>query len=280
MAIPSKGRLVEPTLSLLNYMGLRPQTADERSLVVLTNWQSLSLIRARPEDIPSIVESGSVILGITGLDYVVESGASVDVVERLGFGKGRLVVAVPSSMNIGSVEEIKDGARVATKYVNIARSYFEKMGKDVKVVRISGSAEVMPLLNVADAIVDVMSTGTTLRLHGLKPIGVVMESEAVLIKPRGYSSEFIDKFLMLLRGALASNGRKLILMNVPAESLSKVLKNIPAMEGPTVADVISGRPMKEVISVVPEDMLPDLLPMLKRAGAKDILVLSIEKVIP
>ncbi|MFP3157670.1 MAG: ATP phosphoribosyltransferase [Caldivirga sp.] len=283
MAIPSKGRLVEPVMGFLSYIGIKPQAMDDRSLVIPTNWQSLSLVRVRPEDIPSVVESGSVLMGITGLDYVIESGASVNVVERLGFGKGKIVVAAPVNSDIRSIDDVKDGVRVATKYVNIASSYFGRLGKRVKIVRISGSAEVMPMLNVADCIVDVMSTGTTLRLHGLKPIGVVMESEAVLITPRelnGDQREFVEKFLVLARGALSSNGRKLILMNVPEPSLAEVLKVLPAMEGPTVADVASGRPMKEVISVVPEDSIPDLLPLLKKAGAKDILVLSIEKVIP
>lgn len=270
-------------MSLLNYVGIKPQSMDDRALVLPTSWRSLSLIRIRPEDIPSVVESNSAIMGITGLDYVVENGASVNVVERLGFGRGRIVIAVPSGSGISSIDEIKDGFRLATKYVNITSAYFSKLGRRVRIVRISGSAEVMPLLNVADGIVDVMSTGTTLRLHGLKPIGVIMESEAVLVTPRelnGDEREFVDKFLILMRGALASNGRKLILMNVPEEDLAAVLKVLPAMEGPTVADVASGKPMKEVISVVPEESIPDLLPLLKRAGAKDILVLSIEKVIP
>ncbi len=270
-------------MGLLEYIGVRPQAMDDRSLVIPTSWRLLSLIRIRPEDIPSVVESGSAVMGITGLDYVTESGASVNVIERLGFGRGKIVVAVPYGSGVSSIDDVKDGMRLATKYVNITNSYFSKLGKRIRIVKISGSAEVMPLLNVADGIVDVMSTGTTLRLHGLKPIGVIMESEAALITPRELSDdekEFVDKFLILMRGALASNGRKLVLMNVPEEDLAAVLKVLPAMEGPTIADVASGRPMKEVISVVPEESIPDLLPLLKKAGAKDILVLSIEKVIP
>lgn len=270
-------------MGLLGRIGIKPQAIDDRSLIIPTNWPMLSLVRIRPEDIPNVVESGSVLMGLTGLDYVVESGASVEVVERLGFGRGRIVIAVPSNLSIESIDDIKDGARIATKYVNIATSYFNRLGKRVKVIKISGSAEVMPMLRVADGIVDVMSTGTTLRLHGLKPIGVIMDSEAVLITPKELSDEergFVDKVLTLVRGALSSNGRKLILMNVPEPSLPEVLRVLPAMEGPTVADVVSGKPMKEVISVVPEDSIPDLLPLLKRAGAKDILILSIEKVIP
>jgi ATP phosphoribosyltransferase len=282
MAIPSKGRLVEPTMSLLSSVGLRPQSIDEKALIIPTNWPWLNLIRIRPEDIPGITESGSVLMGITGLDYVIESGASVDVIERLGFGKGKLIIAFPSASGINDVDDIKDGVRIATKYVNITARYFEELGKRVRIIKITGSAEVMPMLGVADGIVDVMSTGTTLRLHGLKPVGVIMETEAVLIAPKdldGERRDYLNKFLILLRGALSSGGRRLVLMNVPLQHLDSVLKILPAMEGPTIAD-IAGKPMKEVISVVPEDLLPELLPALKEAGAKDILVLNIEKVIP
>lgn len=283
VAIPSKGRLVEPTLDFLKLVGIRLQAVDERALVVPTSWQDLNIVRVRPEDIPSVVESGSASLGITGLDYVIESGASVDVLERLGYGRGRLVFAVPTPSRIMHLDDVNDDLRIATKYVNITRKFFEDLGRRVRIVRISGSAEVMPLLGVADAIVDVVSTGTTLRIHGLRPVGVLMESECVMISPKdpdGDTKYFIEKTRLLVRSALQSSNRKLVLMNVPLENLNSVLKVVPAMEGPTIADVASGRPIKEVISVVPEEDLPDLLVRLKEAGARDILVLSIEKVIP
>lgn len=220
--------------------------------------------------------------GITGgLDYVVESQSEVKVIERLGFGNGKIVIAVPNTSSIKSIDDISDGIRVATKYINLALNYFKAHGKNVRIVRISGSAEIMPLLGVADAIVDVMSTGTTLRIHGLRPIGVIMETEAVLIaNDSGINNcgDLMEKLLVLLRGVKSSVNRKLILMNVPTESLAQVLSILPAMEGPTVAD-IANKPFKEVISVVPEDELPSLLVKLRNAGAKDILVMSIEKVI-
>ncbi len=283
MAIPSKGRLVQPTIKLLEDVGIRLQVYDDRALMIPTNWPDLNIIRVRPEDIPYIVESGAAVMGITGLDYVVESqSGGVKVVERLGFGNGKIVVAVPSILGINSINDMEDGIRVATKYVNLTMNYFKAYGKNVRIVRISGSAEIMPLLGVAEAIVDVMSTGTTLKIHGLKPIGVIMETEAVLITNNtGFDKcgEVMERFLLLLRGVKSSINKKLVLMNVPTEYLSKVLSILPAMEGgPTVAD-IANKPFKEVISVVPENELPSLLVKLKNAGAKDILVMSIEKVI-
>ncbi len=257
---------------------------DERSLILQTSWSNLSAVRLRPEDIPSIVETGAAIMGITGYDYVVESGADVEVALDLGFGRGKIVLAVPESSRISSVDEVPDGLRVATKYVSIARRFFESVRKSVRIVRVSGSVEVMPALGAADAVVDVMSSGTTLRLHGLRSVHTILETSARLIVTKQSLDEdakyLVSKLTTLLKAVLESQSRKLLLMNVPDESLSEVLKVVPAMEGPTVARVISGRPMWEVVTVAREDEIPDLIMRLKRLGAKDILVLSIEKVIP
>ncbi len=286
LAIPSKGRLVEPTLQLLASVGLKLYSMDERALIVQTNWPMLNIVRLRPEDIPSIVETGAAIMGITGYDYVVETGADVEVVLDLGFGKGKIVLAVPERSRVTSPEEIPDGAKVATKYVNIARRFFETIGKQVKIVRVSGSVEVMPQLGAADAIVDVMSTGTTLKVHALRPICTILESSAKLIVTRQLGDSdaryVVDKFVTLVKAVLESQGKKLILMNVPDETLSDVLKLVPAMEGPMVAKIASksGRTMWEVLTVVGEDEIPDLVMRLKSLGVKDILVLGIEKVIP
>ncbi len=124
MAIPSKGRLMQPTIKLLEEVGVKLQVYDDRALMIPTNWPDLNIIRVRPEDIPYIVESGAAIMGITGLDYVIESQSEVRVVERLGFGNGRIVIAVPNSSSITDVDDIKDGMRIATKYVNLTRNYF------------------------------------------------------------------------------------------------------------------------------------------------------------
>ncbi|MGC8543750.1 MAG: ATP phosphoribosyltransferase, partial [Vulcanisaeta sp.] len=238
---------MQPTIKLLEDVGIKLQVYDDRALMIPTNWPDLNVIRVRPEDIPYIVESGAAMLGITGLDYVVESQSEVEVIERLGFGKGRIVIAVPNSSGINNIDDIKNGARVATKYVNLTTNYFKSHGKDVKIIKISGSAEIMPLLGVADVIVDVMSTGTTLRIHGLRPISVIMETEAVLITNNSRSNDcgnVIERFLLLLHGVKSSANKKLVLMNVPIEALARVLSILPAMEGPTVAD-IANKPFKE-----------------------------------
>lgn len=279
LAVPNKGRLQEPVLKLLEAVGIRPLASDERALVVPTTWREINLIRARPEDIPFIVESGRVWAGITGHDYVVESGANVREVLELDFGRGRLVVAVPKSSGISSVEQLPPGARVATKFVNIAYSYFGELGKRVRVIRVTGSVEVLPQLGIADAILDVMATGTTLEVHGLVPVATVLETSARLIVNPKYEEHELTKMLVtFVKGYYAAQGKKMIFLNVPADRLEAVLSVLPAMEAPSVTKLAKGD-VYEVFSVVPEEGLPDLVIRLKQAGAKDIVVTSIEKLI-
>jgi ATP phosphoribosyltransferase len=279
LAVPSKGRLQEPTLKLLETVGIRPLASDERALVIPTSWPDVNLIKARPEDIPYIVESGRVWAGITGHDYVVESGVNVVEALDLNFGRGRLVVAVPKSSGIKSIEDLPPGARVATKFVNIAYNYFAELGKRVRVVKVTGSVEVLPQLGIADAILDVMATGTTLEVHGLTPIATVLETSARLIVHPDYAEhELTKKLITFIQGYYAAQGKKMIFLNVPADKLNNVLAVLPAMEAPSVTPLARGNTY-EVFSVVPEDLLPDLVLKLKAAGAKDIVITSIEKLI-
>ena len=183
IAVPSKGRLRTPALRLLEAAGIEPLYGDsDRSLVVPTVREDVKIVFVRAEDIPGIVSSGAAELGITGLDYIAESGANVIEVADLGFGRARLVVAVPRNSGIRSLEDLPNGVRVATKYVNIARRFFERIGVKAHIMRISGASEVMPSLGACDAVVDVVSTGTTMKLHGLTPIATVMETSARLIR--------------------------------------------------------------------------------------------------
>ncbi len=259
IAIPNKGRLQQPVLQFLANVGIRPLMSDERALIVPTNWEGVQLVMVRTEDIPSIVETGAAELGITGHDYVVESGADVEELLRLDFGSAKMVLAVPVSWNISSPEEIRGEVRIATKYVNIARRYVEERGIRARLVKVSGAAEVMPSLGAADAIIDVMSTGTTLRLHGLKPIDVVMETSAVVIGNRDWASseeyERINIILTLMRGVLSARGKKMLFMNVPNESLERVLSVLPAMLSPAISKLANTNAW-EVITVVDETGCP------------------------
>ena len=282
VAVPNKGRLQQPALNFIQSMGIRPLMGEDRALIVPTNWENVQLVLVRTEDIPNIVEAGAADLGITGMDYVVESRANVDVLVHLDFGRAKLVVAVPVDWKISDISEVKDEIRIATKYVNIAKDYIERKGIRAKIVKVSGAAEVMPSLGAADAILDVMSTGTTLKLHGLKPIDVVMESQAVVIARKDWLGspevELIDRLVTLMKGTLAGRNKKVLFMNVPDAKLKDVLSVLPAMLAPTVTKLASGDAW-EVITVVDESELPDVVFRAKKAGAFDIVVLNIEKVV-
>lgn len=282
IAIPNKGRLKDPVIQFLASVGVKGNFSDDRALIIPTNWEGVNLVMVRTEDIPNIVESGAAEIGITGHDYVIESRADVEELIRLDFGKSKIVFAVPVSWNIDRVEEIQKEIRIATKYYNIAKEYIEKKGIKAKIVKISGAAEVMPSLGAADAIIDVMSTGTTLRLHGLKPIDTILESSATVIANKEWmKSEEADKINMLLtlmKGVLMARNRKLVFMNVPDSKLDNVLASLPAMLSPTLSK-LARNDAWEVITVVEEDLLPEVIAKVKANGARDIVVVDIEKVI-
>ena len=282
IAIPNKGRLKDPTIQFLASVGVKGNFSDDRALIIPTNWEGVQLVMVRTEDIPNIVESGAAEIGITGHDYVIESKADVEELIRLDFGKSKLVFAVPVSWNIDRVEEISREIRIATKYYNIAKEYIEKKGIKAKIVKISGAAEVMPSLGAADAIIDVMSTGTTLRLHGLKPIDTILESSATVIANRDWmksdEADKINMLLTLMKGVLMARNRKLVFMNVPDINLDKVLASLPAMLSPTLSK-LARNDAWEVITVVEEDLLPEVIAKVKANGARDIVVVDIEKVI-
>ncbi len=284
LAVPSKGRLRDPVLRLLAGAGIEPLYGpDSRTLMVPTNWEDLALVYVRPEDIPAIVSSGGAELGITGLDYVEEyGGEELSIEARLGIGRSRLVVAVPDEAPVKTLEDLPSGVRIATKFVNIARRFFESHGVQAKIIRISGSAEVMPRLGVADAILDVSSTGTTLRLHGLRVIAEVLRSEAVLVRGPHVdpSDPTVEAVVSAINSVVRARGYKLVMMNVPGRVLDSVLEVLPSMSGPTLARVEGPEPMWEVITVVPEKQLARVLVEARKRGARDIVVLSIDRVIP
>ncbi len=278
IAIPNKGRLQEPVLNILKNAGFQPLYTDPRALILPTKSKDVEIVLIRPEDIPWIVETGATEVGITGHDFVVESGADVVEMLDLGFGKSKLVLAVPKNSGIRSVKDL-DGKRVATKFVNITRKFLQERGVEAKIIKISGAAEIMPGLGAADAIVDVMSTGTTLRLHGLEPIETILESSARLIANKNKINE-AEKVKTMIEGVMRGKEKKLLLMNVPDAFLEEVVKVLPAMGGPMISKIKSDTPMWEVMVAVDESELNEVIMNAKKAGARDILVLNVERLIP
>lgn len=285
LALPNKGRLYEPTLRVLNRAGIILLDRNQRALFARTSDSELRVIFIRSADIPRFVERNIASLGITGYDFIIDSGADVVDLLDLGFGKAKVVVAVPERSEVQSVEEIKDEAKVATKLTHLAEDFFRKRGVRVSMVRISGAAEIMPFLGISEVIVDVTGTGATLQAHGLRVVGEVLDTSARLIANRESLQdpcwrEKIREIRTAFESVLRAEGKRLVMMNVPDKVLPIVTTILPSMSGPTVAKVESSEPMWEVYSVVDEKDLYQVVNAVKKAGARDILVVPIERIIP
>ncbi|EZQ11026.1 MULTISPECIES: ATP phosphoribosyltransferase [Acidianus] len=284
IAIPNKGRLQQPTLQFLSQTGIKPLASDERALIIPTSWEGVQLVLMRTEDIPSLVEAGAAEIGFSGHDYVVESQADVEEIIKLDYGKAKISFATPQSWKISSVNDIRglDGIRIATKYYNIAKEFLDKNEIKAKIVKVSGAAEVMPSLGACDAIIDVVSTGTTLKLHGLRPIVDVMETYGVVIASRSWikseEAEKINLILTMMKGVISAKGKKMVFMNVDDSKLENVISSLPAMLSPAISKLGKNNAW-EVITVAEENQLPEVIAKAKTAGAKDIVVVNIEKVV-
>jgi ATP phosphoribosyltransferase len=280
LAVPNKGRLVEPTLSLLHASGLVFEEHD-RSLVAHVQNQPVDILFVRTGDVVEFVADGVADAGITGADILAEAGRNLPVIARLGYGRCRLAAAVPSDGPARSVDGLA-GHRVATSHPNVTRRFFADRGINVDVVALSGAVEVAPRLGLADAIVDLVSTGSTLQMNGLRAVGDVLESEAILVagpSAQEQRPEELDAVVMMLGSVIAARDRKYLMMNAPAAHLAELEGLLPGLESPSVIPLAHAG-MIAIHSVVGADEVWGLLPRLKAAGASGILVLPIEKILP
>jgi ATP phosphoribosyltransferase len=280
LAIPNKGRMVEPTLHLLHDAGLVFDEHD-RSLVARVQNFDLDILFVRTNDVIEFVGDGVADLGITGIDLLTETGAELPRIRSLGYGRCRLAAAVPSDAPYQTVEELA-GLRVATAHPTTARRFFAERDIQVDVIPISGAVEVAPRLGLAEAIVDLVSTGSTLVMNGLRPIGDVLESEAVLVANPTARLEMgpaIAAIDTMLGAVIAARGKKYLMMNAPASRLSELERLLPGLESPSVIP-LAHEGMIAIHSVVGADDVWGLLPRLKAGGASGILVLPIEKIVP
>ena len=280
LAVPNKGRLVEPTIRLLRDAGLVFEEHD-RALVARVQNYDLDILFVRTNDVIEFVGDGVADIGVTGIDLLSETGAELPRVRELGYGRCRLAAAAPTDSAIRTVEDL-DGLRVATAHPNTTRRWFAERRIGVDVIPISGAVEVAPRLGLAEAIVDLVSTGSTLVMNGLRPIGDVLASEAVLVanptshQQRGAELGAIDT---MLSAVIAARGRKYLMMNAPASKLEELERLLPGLESPSVIPLAHAG-MIAIHSVIDADEVWGLLPRLKAAGASGILVLPIEKIVP
>jgi ATP phosphoribosyltransferase len=280
LAIPNKGRLVEPTIALLRDAGLVFE-AGERALVAKVQNFELDILFVRTNDIVEFVSDGVAELGVTGLDLVGESGTAVPQVHRLGYGRCRLTIAVPNDSPFRAAEDLA-GLRVATSHMNLTKKFFASRSIPVDVIPVSGAAEVAPRLGLAEAVVDLVSTGSTMVVNGLRPIEEIFESEAVMLANASALSDradMVNSIQTMLSATLAARDRKYLMMNAPQSKLAELEDLLPGLESPSIIP-LAHEGMWAIHSVVEADQVWALLPKLKAAGASGILILPIEKLVP
>ena len=286
IAIPNKGRLHEPTMSLFKDAGLPISGgAESRILFAKTTDPDIHILFARAADIPEYVQDGAADVGITGMDLITERGANVEALLDLKFGKASLVLAVPEDSVFQKAQDL-EGKKVATEFPEITHQYFKNLGVNVEVIKVSGACEMTPHVGIADAIVDISSSGTTLLINHLKAIDTVFSSTVHLIANKKSLREK-DKILDIktaLESVLNAKNKRYLMMNVPEASLQAVKEVLPGMSGPTVMKVESSKSSEEsflaVHSVVDADLIFTLVNKLRKVGARDILVVPIERIMP
>jgi ATP phosphoribosyltransferase len=239
----------------------------------------------RAGDIPEFLADGAADLGVTGADILAEEGQNLTELLDLGFGLCRLIVAVPESSDIRDPGELPPGTRVATSFPGVARRYFEDLGVDIQIAEISGAVEIAPHLGVADVIVDLTSTGSTLRVNRLREIGTIMESTARLVA-RSEAMENpeqrtqVEGLVLALESVLRAQEKRYLMANVPRERLEDVKQVIPGLSGPTIVDVLDGNGWVAAHAVVDADAVYETIADLKALGAEGILVTPIERLMP
>lgn len=279
LAIQAKGRLNEDSVELLSEAGIEVEQSRRKLLSHSADFP-LEVLYLRDDDIPSAVAHGAADLGIVGLNEVHEKQMEVEVVHSLGFGACRLSLAIPKAEEYNSVEYF-NGKRVATSYPVILGNYFRSVGVEAAIHEISGSVEIAPTVGMADAIFDIVSSGSTLISNGLKEVEKVLHSEAVLIARKGLDAEkeaLLKQLIFRFEAVERSRGKKYLLMNLPVDRVAAAAALIPGVKSPTVLP-LAQQGWCSLHVVVDQKVLWEKIEALKAIGAEDILVLALEKMI-
>lgn len=271
--------MYEDTMALLSEADVKVSSARRTLLVRVKNFP-VEILYLRDDDIPRTVADGVADIGVVGLNELEEQGAEADVVRRLGFGACRLSLAVPKEVDYTGVQWF-EGRRIATSYPHILTRYLNEQGVNAEVHVITGSVEVSTSIGIADAIFDIVSSGSTLVSNNLKEVETVMESEAVMIgNPlmSGYKRSILDELLFRIEAVKSAEGKKYVLMNVPKDKVDDILAVLPGVKSPTVMPLADAA-WCSVHTVLDEERFWEIIGQLKENGAQGILVVPIEKMI-
>lgn len=279
IALQRSGRLSERSVSLIKECGISFDQGGSRLTARATNF-SAEFLFLRDDDIPEYVADGVADIGIVGINVVEEKAKEIEVLEKLGFGRCRLSVAMPRSMEYAGVSDL-NGLSIATSYPNILTSYLKRNSITAEIHTISGSAEVAPSIGLSDVICDLVSTGSTLLSNGLREVETILHSEAVLVRSKSFPQEkekVLRDFVFRLRAVLNSQTSKYIVLNAPNEALPRISEILPGLKSPTVVP-LADEGWSAMHAVVQEDQFWEILERLESEGAEGIVVLPIEKMI-
>lgn len=281
IAVQSKGRLYDETMELLGEAGIK-LTAVKRTLLVPSRNFPVELLFLRDDDIPESVARGTADIGIVGLNEVLEKKQNVEIIKNLGFSKCRLALAIPKKNQYDGVEWF-NGKKIATSYPHILEDFLKKNNISADIHVISGSVEIAPGIGLADAIFDIVSSGSTLVSNNLVEVENVLSSEAVLIgnpkKLEESKQQILEELLFRIEAVKAAENKKYVLMNVPREKLDEVVAILPGIKSPTILP-LADENWCSVYTVIQEKHFWEIIGKLKAAGAEGLLVLNIEKMVP
>jgi len=289
IALPNKGRLADETRELFADAGLEVRSRGDRALTASLGGE-FEAIFVRAQDIPEFVADGAADAGVTGWDLVAESERDLDTLLDLEFGRCRIVVAARDDSGCAQVADIVGAPRVATVFPRLTRRFFADAGRVVEIVPVSGAAEIAPHLGIADIIVDLTSTGSTLKVNGLREIATVLESSARLIAASGGPTSAngatdakrlaLADLVTALTSVIRARGQRYLMANVPRASLDRVKEILPGINGPTVIDILNGGSHVAVHAVVAAASIYRTIAALKGVGSTGILVTRIERLMP
>ncbi len=279
VAIQKSGRLYEDSIKLLKECGIELNNGYKQLKTVAFNFP-LEVYFLRDDDIPQYVFDGVADIGFVGENVLFEKGKDIDLVHRLGFGRCRLSIAVPKSMTYNAINDL-EGLKIATTYASLLQKFLTEKNVNAEIHEISGSVEIAPGIGLADAICDLVSSGSTLFTNGLKEVEILLQSEAILCSNRNLSQEnkiILEKLLLRINAVKTAKNNKYILLNAPNHQLQNIAAVLPGMKSPTVVP-LAETGWSSVQSVVNEDVFWDVIEKLKALGAEGILVVPIEKMI-
>jgi ATP phosphoribosyltransferase len=279
IAIQKSGRLNEESIQILKDCGISISNGNDQLKITATNFP-LEVYFLRNSDIPKYLIDGVVDVAIVGDNLLVEKGQNIQIAEKLGFSKCKVSVAVPKNFIYNGIEDL-NGLRIATSYPNTVTNYFNSKKVQIEIHQISGSVEIAPNIGLSDAIVDIVSSGSTLFKNNLKEVEVIFKSEAVLaVSPliSSVAKDLLDKLQFRMQSVMRAKKSKYILMNVPNDKISEVSRILPVLKSPTVMPLAEEN-WSSVHSVIDEEKFWEVIDELKAAGAEGILVCPIEKIV-